>query len=326
VRYTSSVIEQSERVAEVSVVAYLAYLRRQDAAPKTIVKYEPQLRFFAGWVGERALGEISAAQIELDYLDRWYANFEARNGRKPARRTVANHIQALSSWFAWLDKVDLLVDGQGCLARNPLPKIDRPKIKARVRPWLEEAEMDALFGAARTLQQAFIARWLAFTGVRIGADVVRCMDVNVERGAITVAVSKTDDGVRQITIWPALKPVLAHWIDDLKRRGLYAPHTPLLCTRNATAVTEQQAHRMLGEMGRRAGLPKKVGPQVLRRTFGSHLLQRGCRIEVVSKQMGHASVATTMAYYAELLDATVAAEVMRALEATRPAVVAPASL
>ncbi len=37
----------------------------------------------------------------------------------------------------------------------------------------------------------------------------------------------------------------------------------------------------------------EVMPRTLRRTFGSDLLNRGCRIEVVSKQMGHANTRIT---------------------------------
>jgi len=58
----------------------------------------------------------------------------------------------------------------------------------------------------------------------------------------------------------------------MKRRGLYSPTTPILHTRHGTVVKEQQAHRQLVEMGERAGLAKKVGPQTLRRTYGSLLL------------------------------------------------------
>jgi site-specific recombinase XerD len=55
-----------------------------------------------------------------------------------------------------------------------------------------------------------------------------------------------------------------------------------------------------------------VSPHTLRRTLGSDLLNRGVRLEVVSKLLGHASTTITEQAYAELLDSTIVAEVLAA--------------
>lgn len=57
----------------------------------------------------------------------------------------------------------------------------------------------------------------------------------------------------------------------------------------------------------------RVSCHTLPRTFGSDLLNRGLRIEVVSKLLGHADTRTTEQCYAELLDSTVRDEFHRAL-------------
>jgi integrase len=56
-----------------------------------------------------------------------------------------------------------------------------------------------------------------------------------------------------------------------------------------------------------------VTPHTLRRTFGSYLLNRGLRLEVVSKLLGHASTTVTERAYAELLDETARRELFQAL-------------
>ena len=58
----------------------------------------------------------------------------------------------------------------------------------------------------------------------------------------------------------------------------------------------------------------EVTPHTLRRTFGSDLLNRGLRLEVVSKLLGHASTVVTERAYAELLDDTMRRELLRVLE------------
>jgi integrase/recombinase XerD len=62
-------------------------------------------------------------------------------------------------------------------------------------------------------------------------------------------------------------------------------------------------------VGERAGV--KVSPHTLRRTFGSHLLNEGMRLETVSKLLGHSDVRVTQKAYAQLEDSTVCDEFMR---------------
>jgi integrase len=56
---------------------------------------------------------------------------------------------------------------------------------------------------------------------------------------------------------------------------------------------------------------EEPGRRTLRRTFGSDLLNRGARIEVVSAQLGHSSVKVTEQAYAKLLTATQREELLR---------------
>ncbi len=72
---------------------------------------------------------------------------------------------------------------------------------------------------------------------------------------------------------------------------------------------------MLERVGKRVGLSRKLKPHTLRRTFGSHLVNKGLRLEAVSKLLGHASTAITEKAYARLEDTTVRAEMLEALSA-----------
>jgi integrase len=57
-----------------------------------------------------------------------------------------------------------------------------------------------------------------------------------------------------------------------------------------------------------------VTPHTLRRTFGSHLINHGVRLEVVSKLLGHATTTITEHTYAELLDDTIRRELLHILK------------
>jgi site-specific recombinase XerD len=58
-----------------------------------------------------------------------------------------------------------------------------------------------------------------------------------------------------------------------------------------------------------------VSPHTLRRTYASDLLNRGTRLEVVSRLLGHSETRTTEAGYARLLDAQISLEARRAYTA-----------
>lgn len=45
-----------------------------------------------------------------------------------------------------------------------------------------------------------------------------------------------------------------------------------------------------------AGIQKAVSPHTIRHTFTAHLIQRGGRIEVIAKALGHKSLAETTPY------------------------------
>ena len=60
-----------------------------------------------------------------------------------------------------------------------------------------------------------------------------------------------------------------------------------------------------------------VTPHTLRRTFGSDLLNRGLRLEVVSRLLGHSSTVVTERAYAQLLGATIRDELLSVLGGER---------
>jgi site-specific recombinase XerD len=77
----------------------------------------------------------------------------------------------------------------------------------------------------------------------------------------------------------------------------------------------QYVEGALQRIGEHAGLTRKLKPHTLRRTFRSHLLNKGVRLEVVSKLLGHANTAITERAYARLEDQTIRDEMMKALAA-----------
>jgi hypothetical protein len=95
---------------------------------------------------------------------------------------------------------------------------------------------------------------------------------------------------------------------------------------SAYADALRLAHRPRRQRAR-AGLTtaggRRVTPHALRRTFATEMLNRGVRLETVSRLLGHAATTITEQAYAQLTDHRIRTEVEEALS-TRATPIAPA--
>jgi len=70
----------------------------------------------------------------------------------------------------------------------------------------------------------------------------------------------------------------------------------LLLSRTGRRLDRHSAWRRVERAARRAGLPGKCYPHMLRHSFATHLLERGADLRVVQELLGHVSITTTQIY------------------------------
>jgi site-specific recombinase XerD len=324
------------------LASFDSYLARQARSEGTRRKYGEAVTSYTGWLQERTAGAITAEQIDR-YLEHWRERFQDRNGRTPASASYRAQINALRAFYAYLDRLSLITDSDGRPQPDPMRKIVAPRGQQASNDWLRPAEDTALLSCDGTLQERLLIHLLRWTGLRVGEAThltLADLDLTSDHEALTVRHSKTRAGRRTIPIVPELQPLLHDWLDRLGNYGLATPAVPLLSSRHATPMQTSFAWRLVKRLAHRAGVrprpctchtPKPphapgcpqnlngynksdVTPHTLRRTFGSDLLNRGLRLEVVSKLLGHATTTITEHAYAELLDDTTRRELLRALQ------------
>jgi integrase/recombinase XerC len=66
--------------------------------------------------------------------------------------------------------------------------------------------------------------------------------------------------------------------------------------RGGGRLTTRAIGMLLTKYAKRAGVPGRIHPHLLRHTFATHLLDGGADLRVVQELLGHADLATTQIY------------------------------
>jgi integrase len=321
------------------------YLGRVGRAPGTRELYA---RVGRELLADTEKGFLALTPADIDaHLSQWRGAFLRERGRLPAPATYKNRVTALRALYRWMYRFDLLRYPDGAHMPNPMRRVDAPRVPQKANDWLRPSEDQALLSAPMPQHERFIILLLRWSGLRVGEAVSLALsDIDFTRGKETIFVrsSKTPAGRRGVPVLPLLLPELRDRVRVIADQTASAD-APILITRNRTPMKPTYIWRVVKRASFRAGVrivrcecetrtsvhasgcPRtrwgehlsSVSPHTLRRTFGSHLLNCGVRLEVVSKFLGHASTSVTERAYAELLYETARREVLAALRNSQDA-------
>jgi integrase len=181
-------------------------------------------------------------------------------------------------------------------------------------PAMTEEQSRATLDAA-TRHRALFAT-LAFSGLRIGEalalqpDDVGANELHVRR---TLAPAQKDGAsledrlgtpksgeVRSVSIGAHLSSVLRDHIAAERERHFKAGRSFvwLFSTREGTPLDETRVRKAFKAAVKAAGLPARFTVHSLRHSYASQMIAKGAPITWVSAQLGHASVQTTLDFYA----------------------------
>src|SRR5262252_173910 len=312
---------------------------------RSLASYAQQ---FARYIRPR-LGGRPVAELTRPELRAFLVQCRKRGVGDPTRNRAPRPL-ATGSIYAVYATVRAMLNAaieDGLRADNPAARLGKvlhlhPSKKARLAAILKRAldreQTRRLLEHCRTAEAAWypLVLLLARTGVRLGeALMLRLGDYNPT--ARTMRVERAwnakhhreelpKHGARVVDISPQLSTVLdAHSAGLVKVVRLEdgAPVVEWLFPSEAgTMLDGRNVRRALARLAGHAGLGRGLGPHDLRHTFGSQLIAAGKSPVYVQRQMGHASVATTVDLYGSglpLEDRAGVAALDDAAPATNPA-------
>lgn len=249
--------------------------------PNTRDAYRRDVEDFADWCREEG-GVIFTASRSA--VERYVTYLETKRGASAA--TIARRLSGLSAFF------ERLID-EGVLERNPVARVDRPKVSSESPTLgLEKEHLRALLDVARSRSDRDLALvgLLALSGLRVseavGLDVT---DLSVQRGHHVVTITRKGGEKATVTVAPPVVPVLQAVIGD-RVSG------PIFLNGKGARLSRTQATNSVTAMSRKAGIDGKITAHSLRHTYVTLSLDVDVPIRDIAAAAGHKDVRTTMRY------------------------------
>ena len=282
--------------------------RALSVAPKTYVEYENKLRLYVlPHIGKRAVESVGTADVERLYT--WVV-LPRPSGGLGLSPTTAGHVHRI------VHAIFQLAMRRGYVAKNPASGAVLPRRRAGNIEVLTAEQVKRLLREADG-SRAYIPIILAITAGLRRSEVLglKWEDVDLEAGTLTVrrAVTsvngqihirppKTARGSRTVTLPPTAVNELRAYravYDHYTRAGRFGVKDGwLCCDERGALMTPATLTSLYSRIAKSAGVP--TGFHLLRHTHVSMLLAAGHSVALVSRRVGHASIAITADVYGHL--------------------------
>lgn len=269
---------------------FIEYLQKERRMSKnTLEAYKRDVQEFLAFEGSRGmtnLPEISSTEI-IAFLH------DLKISGKSAA-TVNRKLASVRAFFNFLMN-------SGIVSSNPTVDIKSPKIERKELEYLTLEEVDKLLETpdetVRGIRDKAILEVLYATGIRaselIDADLE---DINIRMGFITCDGEQSK--ARIVPLGRPARAALEKYIYEARNALVKdnAEEKALFVNYYGSRITRQGLWKVLKEYGEKAGIEKKLTPNIMRNSFAVHMLQNGADLKSLQELMGHEDISATQAY------------------------------
>jgi len=210
---------------------------------------------------------------------------------KLSEAKVRNDQKSLRSFFNFLEEQSLWLD-------NPVKTMRLMKIAKRIRgaPKAEDVErlLSAWQGSAQRERDRLLIALLVATGGRI-TEICSIRKENIDSQEQTIKIMGKGRKERKVPVPAVVVDQIRQYMGDEGGEGYLFPANNKLGYQGTHSL-EKTFRRLC----RRLGIEPAITPHQLRHFYASVMLKNGAKIQVVSRLLGHSSVAITDAVYTHI--------------------------
>ena len=225
------------------------------------------------------------ANIKPIDLELWQSSMSNLSSASVAQRT-----SAVREYFKFLYRNEFIV-------RNPAEMLEAPAIKNREQSALNGGQVRAMVNAATNERNKAIIMMLAQTGLRIHELANITLEQYESRSNNVLVIRGKGDKDRLVGLADeTIKLIDSYIANERKNNCEY-----LFVGNRGNKMDGKNTSAMLKVCARKAGIENwdelHISNHTMRRTFATMMSEADVPIEVISKAMGHSSVAITANRY-----------------------------
>ncbi|MDD3622431.1 MAG: tyrosine-type recombinase/integrase [Methanofollis sp.] len=267
------------------------YLRMRNYSPRTIRSYAETVRRFAHYVWacrhapvgdppqfdeHNFAPEVLETWVEVptSVVTNYFTWLAGGHAYKP--RTLHRMISSLSSFYSYLY-------AQGAVRADPMPAVERPRIKNQELKYLKHNQVMRLLRSIDDERDCLIVRLIYATGVRVSElCTIDIGDIDFDEG--TIRVRGKGDKIRTVFVDDETLAEVEDYIGN-KIVG------PLFEGQQGKGLSPRTVQRIF-----RKYAPEGITPHKIRHSYASELYRRSHNLRVVQENLGHSSIKTTEIY------------------------------
>jgi site-specific recombinase XerD len=260
----------------------------------TRAAYRRDVEDFAAWCAQREINPVDVRRADVDAYAANLANLpNPRTGRPLAPASLARRLAALSSWYGYLQDVDVIT-------ANPMLRVRRPRIDTQHTTTvgmtavetiavLRSAENDPVLGPVTATA---LAGFLVAIGARVSEIcALDVADLGHDSGHRTVRLRMKGGKTRTRAVPLDL---------DVKLAAMTAGRTtgPLFRTVDGGRMDRHIVARFVRRAAIAAGIPTadRITPHSFRHAWATLAREAGATLEERQHALGHADPRTTQRY------------------------------
>lgn len=265
---------------------YLNHIKR--ASQNTIMSYRRDLRQMQEYLESTGVSELE--KVTKTSLNSYIFYLEQQG---KATATISRMLASIKAFFHY-------EFSKGNIRQDPAEFVKAPKIEKKPPVILSVEEVTRFLNqpdgsTPKSVRDRAMLELLYATGIRVSELIsLKMDDVNMQVGFV---VCRDDTRERAVPFGRTANQALGAYLAEARARLLSGKTSEYFFVNcNGSQMSRQGFWKIVKGYGEQAGIEADITPHTLRHSFAVHLLNSGANVQAVQTMLGHADLATTLAY------------------------------